>query len=127
MVTKTEGNYISDVVKYEADNHYSRDLITVASGAGVLKIGTVLGKVTASGKYEAADPVAATGEEVAVAVLLEDVDATSADVTEVVALVRHAVVNRNNLVWGATIDDSTKRATAVGELEAVGILAREGA
>lgn len=126
MPIKTEGNYIGDVVKYEEDANYSRKEITVASGAGVLTIGTVLGQVTTGGKYVPADPVLVNGAEVAKAVLLADIDATAADVTAVV-LVRHAVVNRNNLIWDANIDTVGERQTAVDELEAVGIIAREGA
>jgi len=54
--------------------------IIVISGAGALKRGSVLGKVTASGKCKLADKAAETGEEVAMYILADDVDATSADV-----------------------------------------------
>ena len=54
--------------------------ITIVSGAGVLVRGTVLGKVTASGKYKAYNNGASTGEEQARGLLVADVDATSEDV-----------------------------------------------
>jgi len=54
--------------------------ITVASGEGALVAGTVLGKITASGKYGAYDDGAADGTEVASRILAYDVDATAADV-----------------------------------------------
>lgn len=57
--------------------------IVVASGAGVLKRGTLLGKVTASGKYIVSASAAADGSQTPVAVLAEDIDATAADVTTV--------------------------------------------
>lgn len=57
---------------------------TIVSGEGELKRGTILGVVTASGKYAAADSTDtgndATGTATPKAVLLQDVDATSADV-----------------------------------------------
>jgi len=54
--------------------------VTIASGAGVLAKGTVLGKITASGKYTAYNNGASDDSEVAKLILAEDVDATSADV-----------------------------------------------
>lgn len=54
--------------------------ITVASGAGVLARGSVLGKVTASGKYVLATAAANDGSQNPSVILAENVDATSADV-----------------------------------------------
>jgi len=54
--------------------------ITIVTGAGILTKGTALGKITASGKYNAYAPAAADGTETAKLILAEDVDATSADV-----------------------------------------------
>lgn len=53
--------------------------ITVVSGEGALAKGTVLGKVTATGKFKAYDDNNTDGSEVASAILGVDVDATSAD------------------------------------------------
>jgi hypothetical protein len=52
----------------------------IASGEGVLTRGTVLGVITASGKYAAYDDAAVDGSEEPAAILAVDVDATSADV-----------------------------------------------
>ena len=56
--------------------------VTVVSGSGILKKGTILGRVTASRKYApynaAVDPH--DGTEVARRILAEDIDATAADV-----------------------------------------------
>jgi hypothetical protein len=54
--------------------------VTIASGAGVLTKGTVLGKITASGKYKAYNDANSDGTQTAKLILAEDVDATSADV-----------------------------------------------
>jgi hypothetical protein len=49
MPVQTERNYLGDWLKFEADNHYSRDLVTILAGNGAdreLLTGMVLGKVT---------------------------------------------------------------------------------
>lgn len=215
---KTESNNVSDVVKYEADQNFSREAAMLANGAGDLKIGTVLGKITTgtigaavagantgdgvptaatggsktevgtytltcitaaanlatfeiktpgglrlagdlttdvayvsdhlnmtipdgaadfvvgdsfaysvsgSGEYVKADPTLVNGAQKAAAVLIKDDDATAAAVKTVI-LKRDAIVNRNNLVWDASINTPAERQTAVDELEAVGIVARTG-
>lgn len=92
----------------------SRDNAVLASGAGACRTGTVLGRVTATGKYVPLDPAAATGAEVASAILFRDVDATSSDVPcGVVA--RLAEVKADLLVWPAGISPEDK-AAAVGQL-----------
>ena len=54
---------------------------TIVSGEGKLARGTILGVVTASGKYAAADATDTGGSATTPkAILLQDVDATSADV-----------------------------------------------
>ena len=53
--------------------------ITVVSGQGVLVRGTVLGKVTASGKYVKSLSASSDGSQTPDLILAKDVDATSAD------------------------------------------------
>jgi len=67
MTTLTEGTHPGGFLVWEAFRDYTRETITVA--AGTLEPGTVLGKITASGKYAAHDPAAVDGTETAVAVL----------------------------------------------------------
>lgn len=57
---------------------------TIASGAGVLTRGTLLGKITASGKYVKSLAASSDGSEVPVAILSEDVDASLADVVTII-------------------------------------------
>lgn len=120
-----ESAYPSDWLKSEADAYYSRDTIIVASGAGKVLSGTPLGKL-ASGKYVPAAASGSDGSQTAVAVLFEDVDATSAD-AKGVAISRYATVSHAGLVYPPTINDAPKRAALNGQLAAVGILVREGA
>jgi hypothetical protein len=116
----------ADWLKAEAGASYSRDTVTIASGAGKLVSGTVLAEVTATGKYVPAAATGADGSETAVAILFAPVDAASAD-QKAVVIARQAIVSHLGLTFGSTITDATKRAAANGQLKAVGILVREGA
>lgn len=73
--------------------------ITVASGAGVLARGTVLGIVTASGKYVKSASAASDGSQTPVAVLADSIDATSADVAT--GAYFSGEFNSNSLTLGA--------------------------
>lgn len=115
----------ADVVKTEGPNRYSRDEIIIASGSGVVEVGAVLGKVTASGKYKPLAPGASDGTQVASRISLEKVDATAADVVRVVVLSRHAEVVQQALVWAGGVND-TQKAAALSQLETAGIVARRG-
>lgn len=123
MATQNEGKYPGDVMFYEAPAGYSRKRVTILSGAGVIAIGHVLGLISASGKYKPATNTGSDGGQLAAAVAIESVDATSGD-KPCWVLVRHAIVRQQELVFGATIDDQTKRNTALAQLEAAGIVAR---
>lgn len=116
-----EPSYIRDVVKYDLPS-YSRDTDYLAAGSGKLALGTVLGK-NAGDKYVPLDPAASTGEQIAAGVLLSAEDATGAEVKTII-LKRHANVARQALVWPAGITD-VQKATAISELEAIGIVARK--
>lgn len=61
MTDKTEGNYLGDLVRWEMENYYSRTTGTIKSGAGVLKIGTVLGKILLGAATSAAKAGGNTG------------------------------------------------------------------
>ena len=92
----TEKSRAGQFILAEANGTLSRERIVVASGEGVLAAGTVLGKVTASGKYAAYDNVASDGTQAAVCILYDEVDATSADATGV-GIFRHAEVKEVEL------------------------------
>jgi len=124
MAAKTESKYLGDWLKFEEDNLYSRDKVTVASGQN-LKTGTVVGILTATGKVTQLAPSANDGSENAAGVLLSDVDASAAD-TPGVIIARHAICSDKGLVWPDGITGPQKN-TALGQLKALGILVREGA
>lgn len=81
--------------------------ITVASGAGVLTRGTVLGMNTTTYEYSQHAPAASDGTETARVVLAEDIDATSAAV-KCVAHVPPGKLVSENLIWATGITDAQK-------------------
>lgn len=124
----TEGRYASDWLKREADSHFSREEVLIASGSGVVQTGTVVGKITASGKYAPVTVAATDGSEDAAGIVLETVDATSADAAAVI-IARDAIVVHQGLKYGADVDTSGERAAITAALGALNppIIVREGA
>jgi hypothetical protein len=97
----------------EQPGYISRDEGVVASGSGILKGGTVMGIITASGKwgpFNVANTPAGTGT--AAGILMEDVDATSADVKRTI-LTRLAEVQRAELFFTGTPTSPQKDAAYV--------------
>ena len=126
LETKTEGARNLAFVLSEGNGKISRDVVTIASGAGKLEAGTVLGRITASENYIAsqdAEIVGKEGAETAMAVLAYRVDATSEDV-EAVVIARHAEVKEPMLVFDATVDNASKIAAKLEQLSAATIIAR---
>jgi hypothetical protein len=112
---------LGDLVKYEEPSlRYSRDQVTVALGEN-LSLGTVVGRVTATGKIKALDPAGTDGTEDAVGILLGTIDATLADRPDALLLARHGVVATHAVVWPAGITLEQK-AAAIAALETRGIL-----
>ena len=75
---------IGDFVLSEADDFRNRDNIVVAQTGAEIKSGTVLGKVTATGKYKAYANGASDGTEVAAAILYTHLPAFTGDSKAVV-------------------------------------------
>ena len=122
MTTLTENPHAGEFLISEANGTQSREVVTIASGSGVIKAGMVLGKITASGKYKTYDDDNADGSETAAAVAFDEVDATSAD-KKVTVIFRDAEVNLDALQWAAT-NDATDKTNGLADLAAKGILAR---
>lgn len=123
MTTLNEGKYTAEFLMSEANGQRSRDTVTVVSGAGVIAAGTVLGMITASGKYTTALLASSDGSEGAAAIALYEVDATSAD-AKVVIVARDAEVNMNMLTYGADINTAPEKVAANALLAAKGIIVR---
>ncbi len=118
MTTLTEGKHAGGFLVWEVLRDYTRETITVASGAGKLAPGTVLGKITTGGKYTTLSPGASNGSQNAAGILWAGVDASAADAPGVVVLRGPAIVNRHEIVWpeGATEAQITTATTALASL-----------
>ena len=121
MTTLTEGRYTGEHIISEASGTRSRDVVTLITGQN-LAPGTVLGKITASGKYTILAPAAVDGSQAASAVLFAAVNATAADKAAVVTA-RDSEVASNALTWPGGITGPQKTA-ATAELKLLGIVIR---
>lgn len=123
MPLTTNANLLSDVIAQEQQypTRITRETVTIAQAtSNNLQMGHVLGRITTNGKYTAWNPSATDGSENAVAILLTDVDATTAD-KEAVALVRGAVrVVRGALNFGTATP--TQIDAAIANLKTLGIV-----
>ncbi len=123
MPVMTEPVHAGEFIVSEGNNNISRELIEIGPSLTLLP-GTVLGKNTATGVYEALDPVADDGRQMAAGVLWEHVT-TDATGGEAVIIARLAEVDEVLLVWPDTITDEQKTA-AINELMAQDIILRQG-
>lgn len=126
MTTFEEGRHAAELILSEANGQRSRDNVTILggySGAGVLKAGTVLGKITSGGKYTLSPNSGSDGSQTAIAILIDNVDVTDGDVTAAV-LSGDAEVNGGSLEYDSTVNDNTKKGTKATQLAAVGIKVR---
>jgi hypothetical protein len=123
MATLTEGPHPGGFLVWEVLRDYTRETVTLVSGAGKLAPGTVLGKITTGGKYTPLAPGASNGSQNAAGILWGPADATTADAPGVVVLRGPAIVNRHEIIWptGAT---EPQIATATAALAVLGIILR---
>ena len=85
-------------------------------------VGTVLGKVTASGKYKIAVQTAVDGSAVAAALVIGAASIAASTDTKIVVLVKGpAEVSKGALVLDSTYDDDTKKGVVYASLEALNI------
>lgn len=123
-VVATMPKFTHDWLVHENDPQLYRRAGVILSGSGVVTTGTVLGKITASGKYAPLNPGASDGSQVAAAIVLNRADATSAD-AETAILVGHAQIVPSQLTWPAAADTTPERTAALAQLEALGIVSHQ--
>jgi hypothetical protein len=123
MATLTEGKHAGEFIgELAMGQGYHCDQITILSGANLLA-GTVIGRVTASGKYVAYDNVGTDdGRRTVAGILVDAVNATAGDTIGLGLLRGPAIVNKNDLTWAAGID-AGEQATAIAALLTLGIKA----
>lgn len=110
-----EGKHTGEFLLSEANGTRSREQVTIAAAASAMVAGTVVGKITASGKYKAYSNAASDGSEVAAGVLLYEVADSAADQKAV-------IIARDAEVQGSVLTGSD--AAGVTDLAAVGIIVR---
>lgn len=116
----TEHVHTAEWLISEAEGKFSRDVVTVTvPSQTVMRSGTVLGKITASGKYIPALNAASDGSQVAVAILYNELPAQAAGDVKATVIVRQAEV------FGAMLNDGNAlESGVVAELAAVGLIVR---
>lgn len=112
-VFATSSPRFSHVIKFEQEPSLGlcRDAVTFNDTAQTLKVGTVLGKITATGKYRLALSASVDGSQTPAAIYISDSLGVSHDLavsastdTTIVALTRgFAIVSASNLILGTGI------------------------
>lgn len=121
----TDTYRLSHLIKAEewVNHGWCRGIVTVNGPAATLRIGAVLGKVTATGKYKFAIETAVDGSKVADAIVIEDTVIPATTDTAVQVLIRgDAIVGKNALILDATYDNDAKKLAVYDALEAKRIL-----
>ena len=95
MPTLTEGKRDFEFLLTE-EGSISREQVTIAAAAGLLAPGTVVGKITASGKYIAYSNAAVDGSEVAAGIVCYGVPDLAVD-QKAVIIARLAEVKADEL------------------------------
>ena len=100
--------------------------VTLADGSTDFVVGdTFTISVSVSSEIGEFDPAASDGLQFAAGILTEAVDASTASV-ETAIIARHAIVSDAALVWKTGVT-APEKAVAIGQLQTLGILVREGA
>lgn len=128
MTTLTNHLRAGAFIVSEGNGSFSRDKVTILggyTGAGLIKAGTVLGKITSGGKYTPSPASGSDGSQTAVAVLFDDVDVTDGDVEAAVISGGDAEVRASDLLYEATVDTDNEKAAKATQLRAVYIKVRD--
>jgi hypothetical protein len=129
MPVLTMAPTLGDLLKYELNASYCRETVTLKAGTNY-PLGSVLGKITASGKYRLSPAVQIAGDEgaeTAVAVLLEAVDASVGEKTGLVVARGPAIVSKAVLAFDASVDIPAEKAAKHAQLISAGIVPRDPA
>jgi len=123
-VIYTQPKRYSDLVKkefWQQEGWCPEEGIVNVASETALTIGSVMGKITASGKYVPSDPAAVDGSEVAVAIVAENITVPATTDTKVQLIVDGPmIVAEQSLVFDVA-HDAGQTTTALAELAAIGI------
>lgn len=135
-VVATDYSHYSNLVKASDSGNTKlfHELVTVNEAAQKsYVVGTVLGKVTATGKYKIAVETAVDGSKAPVAIVVGDSFGTAAPFTvaattdtKVLSIARgKVIVSLGALALDSTYNDATKKQAAYDSLKSVGILVEQ--
>lgn len=132
----TEAKPLSNAVKHEYPfKNLTRKEVTVTVGAGdTLKVGQLMGEITATGKFVVAVETAVDGSEAFGGILADLQDGsrerTFADAGDYILAVVDkgpAQAASNGIIFDASYDNQTKQDVILGQMEAAGISIVENA
>lgn len=118
---------IGNLVKHEYAREYGycREVVVSNITAGAdLSVGSVLGKITATGKYVPRDPAAVDGSEVAAAVVVENKTIPAATDTDIAVIVRGPSILADGALVFDVAHDAAQKAAAIAEIESLGVVVR---
>jgi cyclophilin family peptidyl-prolyl cis-trans isomerase len=127
-MTIEENNRLSDLLKFEIDKNYCREIVTVASGQN-LKLGEIVGMKTANDQVKSVYLITGVqnevldGSEIAIGVVLEDIDATSG-IQKALMVARSAIVADSCVIFPTGATDAQKK-KITKDLESRGILIKK--
>lgn len=112
-------------LEYAREHGFCREtVIANEAAAEQYSVGSLVGKVTADGKYKLVDPTAVDGSQVVAGIVLENKPVAATTDTEITILARGmAIVADKAIVYDKTFDAGQKTA-AVAEIQALNILVR---
>lgn len=128
---ETRSTRLGAVLQYEDHPEYGHCRDVVVANEAAIKtyvIGTVLGKVTATGKYKILEATASDGSQNFAGIYIgepkgdnKQTIAATTDTNVVVLFRGPAGVGKANLVFGASVDTTPELAAVYAQMEAVGI------
>lgn len=129
MAVVTEPPRLTGLLKYELDPSYCREEVTVLAGNGadrVLALGTVVGRITASGKVVALDLAASDGSETVFGVMLAPAIAPNGVDAPGVVLARGPAIVSDLALIHPTGATAPQKAAIAAALAGLGIVVRPG-
>jgi Bacteriophage lambda head decoration protein D len=125
MLLFTENYRFSHLVKAELwpEKAYCRSVLTAnETAATTYNVGTILGKVTATGKYKVCVQNASDGSQTPAGLVLADYTVAAATDTKVLVLVKGpAAVSSGALKFDASFGTQAQKDTAIASIEALGV------
>jgi hypothetical protein len=125
MLLFTENYRFSHLVKAElwSEKAYCRSVLTVNEAtASTYNVGTILGKVTATGKYKICVQSASDGSQTPVGLVLADYTVAATTDTKVLVLTKGpAAVSSGALKFDASFTTQPQKDAAIASIEALGI------